>query len=247
MRLFRKKSPAAEQTLPLPNHVALIMDGNGRWAQRRGLPRSAGHRAGAENFKKIVRYASSRGIRYLSIYAFSTENWNRPKEEVGTLITLFIQYLDEALRDFVGENIRVLFSGEREPLPPKLQELMGRVEDTSRDKTGMTLIVCLNYGGRCELKDAVRVLARQVRDGALQPDEIEEETISGALYCPEVPDPDVIVRPSGEYRLSNFLLWQSAYSELVFMDVLWPDFTPDRFDEAIAAYQKRNRRFGSLG
>ncbi len=249
MAIFKRKTlpQKVQQTdAPLPQHVALIMDGNGRWAKKRGLPRSVGHRAGADNFKKIVRYASSRGIRYLSVYAFSTENWNRPQDEVNTLISLFIQYLDEALRDFIGENIRVRFIGETDRFPKNLRDLIARVEETSREKTGMTLNVCLNYGGRCELKDAMQQIARRVQTGELAPEEITEQTIADSLYCPDEPDPDLIVRPSGEFRLSNFLLWQSAYSELVFMDVLWPDFGPKQFDEAIAEYQRRNRRFGAI-
>ena len=246
MSIFKRKAKLQQTDAPLPKHVALIMDGNGRWAKKQGLPRSAGHRAGAENFKKIVRYAASRGIRYLSVYAFSTENWKRPEDEVNTLISLFIQYLDEALHDLVDENIRVRFMGESDRFPKELQDLIVRVEEGSKDKTGMTLNVCLNYGGRCEIKDAVQQIAQRVQAGELLPEQITEQTISDSLYCPDVPDPDLIVRPSGEFRLSNFLLWQSAYSELVFMDVLWPDFGPKQFDAAVAEYQTRNRRFGAI-
>ena len=230
----------------MPTHVAVIMDGNGRWAQKRGLPRSAGHKSGAENFKRIVRYASDIGIRYFSVYAFSTENWSRPQDEVNTLIGLFIQYLDEATRDFMSENIRVRFLGEAEAFPEELQKLIHRVEETSADRTGMTLCVCLNYGGRAELAHAMRRLAQQVQQGKLQPEQIHEADISANLYCPDVPDPDLIIRPSGELRLSNFLLWQSAYAEFVFMNTLWPDFTPEKLDEAIDQYTGRSRRFGGV-
>lgn len=244
MGLFARKQK--QDVRSMPTHVAVIMDGNGRWAQKRGLPRSAGHKSGAENFKRIVRYAASIGIRYFSVYAFSTENWKRPEDEVHTLIDLFIHYLDEATRDFMDENIRVRFLGEMDVFPAKLQELIRRVESTSADRTGMTLCVCLNYGGRCELVRAARAIARQVQAHELDPSDIDESTIAANLYCPEVPDPDLVIRPSGELRLSNFLLWQSAYSEFVFMHTLWPDFTPQKLDEAIAQYTGRHRRFGGV-
>ena len=248
MNFFQRmkyKNDASTRREP-PAHIAVIMDGNGRWAKKRGLPRSAGHKAGAETFKRIVRYAASIGVRYFTVYAFSTENWKRPQDEVNTLIRLFIQYLDEALTDFLNENIRVRFMGEPAAFPPELQELIRRVERTSAAHTGMTLCVCLDYGGRRELVHAAQQLAVQVQQGVLRPEEITEQTISAHLYCPDVPDPDLIIRPSGEYRLSNFLLWQSAYAELVFMHTLWPDFTPAKLDEAIAEYHARSRRFGGV-
>ena len=242
MGLFSHKKAARA----LPTHVAVIMDGNGRWAKKRGLPRTAGHKSGAENFKRIVRYASSIGIRYFTVYAFSTENWKRPSDEVNTLIHLFIQYLDEATRDFMDENIRVRFLGETDAFPPKLRELIDRVERTSADRTGMTLCVCLNYGGRRELVHAVRALAQEVQAGTLSPDAIDEAAIAAHLYCPDVPDPDLVIRTSGELRLSNFLMWQTAYAELVPVHTLWPDFTPQKLDEAIAQYTGRSRRFGGI-
>ena len=246
MTLFGKKKKVYIDRTQLPEHVALIMDGNGRWAKQRGLPRSAGHKVGAENFKKIVRYAAQSGIRYLTVYAFSTENWKRPAEEINTLLSLFVQYLEEALEDFINENIRVRFMGETVAFPAELRELIARVEQVSRERTGMTLNVCLNYGGRGELVYAMRQIAQKVQAGELDPQHIDEQTICANLYFPDEPDPDLIVRPSGECRLSNFLLWQAAYAELVFMDVLWPDFKPVQFDRAIEEYQRRNRRFGGV-
>lgn len=243
---LRKKKKARLLPEQLPAHVGLFMDGNGRWAQKRGLPRKFGHRAGAENFKTIVRYANATGIRYLTVYAFSTENWSRPKDEVEALIGLFMEYLQEALRDFLNENIKVLFMGEVSAFPVALQELIRRTEEVSADKTGMVLNICLNYGGRGEITRAARQIAREVQEGTLALEDICEATVSERLYCPNQPDPDVIIRPSGEYRTSNFLLWESAYSEYIFMNVLWPDFTPERFDEAMTEYARRDRRFGGV-
>ena len=246
--MFRAKKKKDLNLAPemLPVHVGIIMDGNGRWAKKRGLPRRVGHRAGAENFKRIVRYSSSIGIRYLTVYAFSTENWKRPQQEVNALISLFMEYLEEALRDFLDENIKVLFLGETVAFPPELQELIHRTEAVSAEKTGMVLNICLNYGGRAELVHAARLLAEEVEAGRLKPGQIDEAAISAKLYCPGQPDPDLIIRPSGEYRTSNFLLWQSAYAEYLFMDILWPDFTPDKLDEALLEYAHRNRRFGGV-
>lgn len=246
--MFRIKKKKTLNLAPelLPAHVGIIMDGNGRWAKKRGLPRRLGHRAGAENFKRIVRYSSSIGLRYLTVYAFSTENWKRPQEEVNALISLFMEYLEEALRDFLDENIKVLFLGETKAFPPELQELIQRTQAVSAEKTGMVLNICLNYGGRAELVHAARLLAEEVEAGRLKPEQIDEAAISARLYCPGQPDPDLIIRPSGEFRTSNFLLWQSAYAEYLFMDVLWPDFTPDKLDDALLEYAHRNRRFGGV-
>lgn len=246
--LFHKKKETKEPIVvkEMPKHIAVIMDGNGRWAKKRGLPRTMGHKAGAATFKNIARYAASIGVQYFSVYAFSTENWRRPAEEVNALIDLFIQYLVEAERDFSEENMRVRFLGEIEAFPQKLQDLIHDIEARSADRDGMTLAICLNYGGRPELVSAMRKLAVQVQNGELTPDQITEDTISRHLYCPEIPDPDLIIRPSGELRLSNFLLWQSAYSEFVFMNVLWPDFTSENLEEAIDQYTGRDRRFGGV-
>ncbi|NLJ31826.1 MAG: isoprenyl transferase [Clostridiales bacterium] len=229
-----------------PLHVGIIMDGNGRWAKKRGLPRPAGHSAGAAVFKKIVRYSSSIGIRYLTIYAFSTENWKRPVEEVGALIKLFKQYLQDALRDFLNENIKVCFLGDTSAFPQDLQNLISETEEVSKNKTGMVLNIALNYGSRAEIVRAVRLLAQEVKSGKLEPDAIEEADIEKYLYTSGQPDPDLIIRPSGENRISNFLLWQSAYSEYVVMDILWPDFKPKDLDWALEEYARRNRRFGGV-
>lgn len=230
----------------LPRHLGIIMDGNGRWAKKRGLPRTAGHTAGAVVFKTMVRYCSSIGIKYLTIYAFSTENWRRPLEEVSALIGLFKQYLQEALRDFLNENIKVRFMGDTSAFPKELQQLIRETEEVSKDHTGMVLNVALNYGGRAELVRAARLLAEDVKNGKMDPGQIQESVIEEKLYTAGQPDLDLIIRPSGEKRLSNFMLWQSAYSEFVVMDILWPDFKPKDLDDALKEYANRNRRFGGV-
>ncbi|WP_101697926.1 isoprenyl transferase [Clostridium minihomine] len=230
----------------LPRHLGIIMDGNGRWAKKRGLPRTAGHTAGAANFKKITRYCASIGIPYLTVYAFSTENWKRPSDEIQALMGIFKQYLEEALRDFLNENIRVRFIGDVSVFEGNLRELITRTEEVSADKTGMVLNIAMNYGGRAELTHAVRLLAEQVKQSSLLPEQITEEMISQHLYTAGQPDPDLILRPSGEYRISNFLLWQSAYAEYIIMDKLWPDFTTNDLDSALWEFSNRNRRFGGI-
>ncbi len=230
----------------LPEHLGIIMDGNGRWAKKRGLPRPAGHTAGAAVFKTIVRYCSSIGIKYLTIYAFSTENWKRPPDEVGALIRLFKQYLEDALRDFLNENIKVHFIGDESAFPVELQKLISETESVSEKRTGMVLNIALNYGGRAELTRAVRLLAQDVKNGKIAPEQIDESSIEQRLYTAGQPDPDLIIRPSGENRVSNFLLWQSAYSEYIIMDILWPDFKPKDLDRALQEYANRNRRFGGV-
>lgn len=230
----------------VPAHIGIIMDGNGRWAKKRGLPRTAGHTAGAQNFRTITRYASSIGVKYLTLYAFSTENWSRPAEEVSALMKLFHQYLEEALRDFMNENIRVRFIGDISAFAPDLQALIHRVEEASSVKTGMVLNLAMNYGGRAEITRAARILAERVKNGELSPEDITEETLSGAMYTAGQPDPDLIIRPSGEERISNFLLWQSAYTEFEYFDILWPDFKPKHLDEAIEKFNSRQRRFGDV-
>lgn len=231
----------------LPQHVGIIMDGNGRWAKKRGMPRQAGHQVGAANFKKITRYCNSIGIKHLTVYAFSTENWKRPKEEIDALMDLFYDYLIEALRDFSEENIRTVFIGDVTAFSPRLQELIHETEAISADKTGMRLNIAMNYGGRDEIVKAVREISEDVAEGKLRPEEIDGALISRHLYTFDQPDPDLIIRPSGEYRTSNFLLWQSAYAEYVFMDdILWPDFSTENLEEALDEYAKRNRRFGGV-
>ena len=230
----------------LPVHIGIIMDGNGRWAKKRFLPRSAGHRAGASNFRTITRYCSRIGIQYLTIYAFSTENWSRPAEEVGGLMRLFKEYLEEALRDFMDENIRVRFIGDVSAFPAELRQLIQEVEEASAPKTGMVLNLAMNYGGRAEITRAAKRFAQEVQQGRRSPEELTEELFSQYLYTGGQPDPDLIIRPSGEERLSNFLLWQSAYAELVYFDILWPDFKTSDLDEALAIYASRQRRFGGV-
>ena len=229
----------------LPQHIGFIMDGNGRWAKRRGLPRSAGHRAGAKTLRDMVRYCKDIGIKNMTVYAFSTENWKRPKEEVEAIMDLLRSYLKDAF-DHREEEVRCLILGDTAPLAPDIVALIKKLENESRDCKQMTLNIALNYGGRAEITHAVRELAGQVQRGELAPEEITEDAISAHLYTAGQPDPDLIIRPSGEYRTSNFLLWQSAYSELVFMDVLWPDFTRRDLDRAILEYQNRDRRFGGV-
>lgn len=230
----------------LPKHIGIIMDGNGRWAKKRGLPRSVGHRAGTETFRKIVKYCSKIGVKYLTVFAFSTENWKRPPDEVSFLMKLFEQYLNEALKEFQQENIRIIFLGDKSVFSSNLQKLIDDVENLSKNKTGMTLNIAMNYGSRTELINAVKKIASDVKNDCVKIEEIDENTISNRLYTVGQPDPDLIIRPSGEYRLSNFLLWQSAYAELVFMNVLWPDFTEDNLEQAIDEYLSRNRRFGGV-
>lgn len=229
------------QNRVLPRHIAIIMDGNGRWAKRRHLPRTAGHAAGSKNFKDIARYCNKIGLEYLTVYAFSTENWKRPKEEVDGIMDLFRQYLRDT-ENFKGENISLQFIGSRENLPEDIIDLMAKAESDSADATGMHLNIALNYGGRDEIVSAVREI---VREGT-EPCNITEETLSQHLYTAGQPDPDYIIRPSGEYRLSNYLIWQSAYAEFWFSDVLWPDFRPKHLEQAIDDYNKRNRRFGGI-
>lgn len=243
----KKQQPEVDISgIQLPEHIGIIMDGNGRWARKRGLPRSAGHSAGAKVFRKITRYCSNIGIRYLTVYAFSTENWSRPKEEVDALMRLFKDYLLEALDDFKDDDIVIRFIGDRTAFSPELLKLMEENEAISKDRPGMVLNIAMNYGGRDELIHAIRSIASEVKDGQLDVDNIDTLVISDHLYTKGEPDPDLIIRPSGEHRTSNFLLWQSAYSEYVIMDVLWPDFKDRDLDAALIEYAKRNRRFGGV-
>lgn len=230
----------------LPQHLGIIMDGNGRWAKKRGLPRPAGHKEGAANFKRITRYCSSIGIKYLTVYAFSTENWSRPAAEVSALMILFRQYLEESLRDFLNDDIKVRFIGDTSVFPANLQQLIAETWEVSKNRTGMVLNIAMNYGGRAEITRAVRAVAQKIKQGELAPEQITEEMIADNLYTAGQPDPDLIIRPSGENRISNFLLWQSAYTEYVVMDILWPDFTPENLNWALAEFARRNRRFGGI-
>ena len=233
----------------LPQHVGFIMDGNGRWAKNRGLPRSEGHKAGAKTFRKIGEYAADLGIKYVTFYAFSTENWKRPEAEVNAIMELFGEYLQEVI-DRIRENeekgIRLKFIGDRTEISPELLRLMDYTEQLTKDKNSVTLNIAINYGGRHEIASAVKEIAKKVASGELAPDSVDEALISDYLYTKGQPDPDLIIRPSGEYRLSNFLTWQGAYSELWFSDILWPDFSEEDLNEALRAYEKRNRRFGGV-
>lgn len=241
MAIFTKKDSAIKNEQPkfsvLPNHVGIIMDGNGRWAKKRGLPRKAGHKAGSEVFRTIAKECGRLGIKYATFYAFSTENWKRPKEEVDALMALFKDYLLEAKADITAaENNRMIFIGEREGISQELLDLIDEAEEDTKNNTGCTIYVAVNYGGRQEIVSAVNKLIAQ---GKI---EISEDDISSSIYT--VPDCDLIIRPSGEQRLSNFLLWQAAYSEFWYSDVLWPDFTKDDLYSALSEFEKRNRRFG---
>ena len=233
---------ADTQTVPVPKHIAIIMDGNGRWAKKRGLPRTAGHAAGAETFRRIANYCRRLGVRYLTVYAFSTENWKRSSEEVAGIMKLLRRYLEEALADMDKNRVCFRFFGDLSRLSPELQALCREAERESTDYD-VQVNFCLNYGGRDEILRAAKLYAADLAAGKADPD-LTEEDFSGYLYSAGVPDPELIIRPSGEMRTSNFLLWQSAYSEYVFMDVLWPDFREQDLDRAIAEYTRRNRRFG---
>ena len=226
-----------------PRHIAIIMDGNGRWAKNRGLPRTAGHAAGAEAFRRIANYCRTLGVEYLTDYAFSTEYWKRSQEEVAGIMKLLRRYLEEALQDMEKNRVCFRFFGDLSRLSPELQKLCRDAENRS-EEYDVQVNFCLNYGGRDEIVQAARAFARDVAEGKHTPEELTEELMSSYLYSREVPDPELIIRPSGEKRTSNFLLWQSAYSEYVFMNVLWPDFAPEHLDEAIEEYHRRNRRFG---
>ncbi len=243
--LWRKKEKSIVAKR-LPDHIGIIMDGNGRWAKKRGLPRSAGHKAGASNFRKITKYCSKIGIKYLTVYAFSTENWSRPEEEINYLMRLFEQYLKEALSDFEQENIKVLFLGDKTVFSDNLQKLIDEVEKSSQKNTGMVLNIAMNYGGRQEITEAIKKIAVELESNKLKIKNINEKLVSEYLYTAGQPDPDLIIRPSGELRLSNFLLWQGAYSELVFFNVLWPDFSERDLNRALNQYVSRNRRFGGI-
>ena len=234
--------------LPLPRHIAIIMDGNGRWAKKRDLPRTEGHKVGAEVFRKITDYCAKIGIKYVTYYAFSTENWKRSQSEVSRIMDIFREYLEEMQEredenEAAGYNIH--FLGDRKGLPEDIVTMLETVETESDDKDKIHVNIAVNYGGRDEIVHAARQIAEKVRLGELSENEIDEELFSSFLFTAGMPDPDLIIRPSGELRLSNFLTWQSAYSEFFFDDVLWPDFSSEDLDRAIEAFQKRNRRFGA--
>ena len=232
------------QSLPVPNHIAIIMDGNGRWAKKRGLPRTAGHSAGGEAFRRIANYCRTLGVRYLTVYAFSTENWKRSEEEVGGIMKLLARYLEEALQDMEKNHVCFRFFGDLSRLSPQLRQLCLDAQERSAGYHEVQVNFCLNYGGRDEILRAAKQFARDVASGIRSADSLTEADFSEYLDSAGVPDPELVIRPSGECRISNFLPWQTVYSEFVFMNVLWPDFGPKELDAAIDEYRRRNRRFG---
>ncbi len=234
------------ENITLPRHIGIIMDGNGRWAKNKGLPRSKGHVKGAEVFKEITTYCRDIGIKYLTVYAFSTENWSRPKLEVDFLINLFKKQLSKALKDFSHENIKVNFLGDILAFPPSLVSLINDAKKTTENNTGMVLNIALNYGGRSEILNAANALVKEILAGNLDKSKVTIESFENYLYTHGQPNPDIIIRTSGEFRISNFLIWQSAYSEYFFVKTLWPDFTKEDLNDIITKYSKRNRRFGGI-
>lgn len=230
----------------LPQHVAVIMDGNGRWAKRQGLPRIMGHKRGVDALKDLLRCCQDWGIQALTAYAFSTENWKRPQEEVDFLMTLFQRVLRQELREMVEENVQIKFVGNLQDLPRSLQQEISRSMEATKDNRGIRFSVATNYGGRQEILQACQAIAKQVQQGLLQPDEINEQVFESHLYTAGITDPDLLIRTSGEMRLSNFLLWQMAYGEIYITDALWPDFDRAEFHRALCAYQQRERRFGKV-
>ena len=247
MAIFGNKEKTYDTTgLKVPVSLGVIMDGNGRWAKKRFLPRSAGHRAGAENLKELCRNCGRYGVKYLTVYAFSTENWSRPEDEVHQLMELFVEFFEKYDPELEEEDIRVRFTGDIAALPEKVRRTIAEGEERSKNRQKMQLIVAMNYGGRREIENAARKIAQKVKAGEIEPDDITEQMISDNLYLPDVPDPELIIRPSGELRLSNFLLWESAYSELWVSETLWPDFGYDDLTQAFKDYTGRDRRFGGL-
>lgn len=229
-----------------PRHIAIIMDGNGRWAKSRGLERLKGHNAGAKNVSRIMEAAQNRGVKYLTLYAFSVENWKRPKLEVQGLMRLLKKYLKDYEKDFHKNKIRLRVLGRKSDLPKELVELIEQVEDSTKNYTDYQLILALSYSGRVELVSSIQNIVEKVTKGEITASDVTEELVSANMYLPDVPDPDLIIRTSGEFRVSNFLLWQCAYSEFYITDVYWPDFDEKEFDKALESFSKRDRRFGGL-
>ncbi|AVW91052.1 isoprenyl transferase [Celeribacter baekdonensis] len=242
----QKSAAQSEPTAEHATHVAVIMDGNGRWAQARGKPRLFGHHAGAKRVKEIVRACPDLGVKYLTIFAFSTENWKRTQTEVSGLMSLFRRYIQSELKGLVAEGVRVRFIGDRPRLDKKLIALMDDLEEVTRENTKVHLTIAINYGGRDEVSRAIKEMARDVKTGVLDPETVDETTLTRYLDTRVLPDPDLVIRTSGEARISNFLLWQSAYSEYEFIDTLWPDFTSEVFADCMARFAHRDRRFGGV-
>lgn len=228
----------------VPRHIAIILDGNGRWAKKRALPRTAGHAVGAENFRKIATYCKNIGVEYLTVYAFSTENWKRPSEEVGTIMKLLRKYLDEAIETMERDQIKMKVLGDVSGLSQELQELVKKTDEISARYEGFQANICLNYGGRAEIVKAAKKYAEDFAAG--RAGELDEDSFSSYIYSSGIPDPDLLIRPGGEMRISNFLLWQCAYSEFYFTDVLWPDFTSYELEKAIEEFNRRDRRYGGV-
>ena len=241
---FKKKEKTPRQEHNVPRHIAIIMDGNGRWAQKRGLPRTAGHATGAETFRRIATYCKDIGVEYLTVYAFSTENWKRPKEEVDAIMGLLDKYLHEAIGQMERDRVKMKFFGDTSVLSPSLQALIARTDEISTHFEGCQVNVCVNYGGRDEILRAAERYGRALARGKAR--ELCEADFERELFSAGIPDPDLLIRPGGELRLSNFLLWQAAYAELYFTDILWPDFTTAELDKAIAEYDRRSRRYGGI-
>jgi undecaprenyl diphosphate synthase len=249
MSIFNKffnKSEYEIDTGNMPVHIAIIMDGNGRWAKRRGLSRSLGHREGANALRKVTEYCNDLGIKYLTVYAFSTENWKRPKNEVDKLMELLLEYLKNADKDLAGKNVRIKVIGDKSGLSQDIQKQIDRVEKNTQSNTGLVLNIALNYGSRNEILHTVKSIIKDCKDGKLALESVDEQLFSKRLYTDGIPDPDLLIRPSGEQRISNFLLWQLAYTELWYSNILWPDFRKKHLLEAIKDYQNRNRRFGGI-
>ncbi len=235
-----------ERTVHAPRHVAIIMDGNGRWAKQRGLPRLKGHERGAESVRAAIRSCREAGVEYLTLYAFSVENWSRPKAEIDGLMRLLRTFLRDRARELHEDKVRLRVTGRIHDLPAGVRKELMRVVEATAGYTSGTLVLALSYGGRTELVDATRKIAAEVQAGTLAPDAIDEQTITDHLYLPDVPDPDLLIRTSGELRLSNFLLWQLSYTEIYVTDVLWPDFRDDEFKKALDSYARRERRYGGV-
>lgn len=246
IKSFFKNNNSEEETLNIPEHIAIIMDGNGRWAKKRNMPRNLGHKSGGENVKTITKACSSIGVKYLTLYAFSTENWARPKEEVGALMDLLVFFLKNELKELHKNNVRIRAIGDLSALPDKQRNVLMDAIEKTKENTGLSLILALNYGSRLEITQAVKNIAQSVADGSLSVDAIDEACISDHLYTHDIPDPDLMIRTSGEIRLSNYLLWQLAYTEFYFTDAYWPDFDKEALMTAIRVYSSRNRRFGGV-
>ena len=236
----------SENERKMPVHVAMIMDGNGRWAKERGMIRLQGHNAGMEALREIVRHSANIGVKYLTVYAFSTENWKRPEDEVSGIFRLLVRYVKSEIDELNRSNVRVQIIGDVSRLPEESAKAAGYAVETTKDNTGLVFSIAINYGGRAEIARAARLLAEDVRAGRIAPEDIDEAAVASKLYTADMPDPDLLIRTGGEHRLSNYLTWQTAYSEVYVTDVYWPDFTPEEYDKAVDWYTGRDRRYGGL-